>query len=220
MNHRWKAGFLKKYQSSECMDQLTTRLDRNCPFYKFLSSAVELTDTEIEDILPLFKKQKLKRNQYLLQEGTVCNHDYFVLNGVLRKYYLDEDKELITQFALEGTWISDWDSQLNETPSLYNIDALEKTEVLKIDKESINHLLNSNRKFQNFYRLLLQKGFSAQQRRISCLQKPAEKCYSDFVSMYGFLEQRISQTHIASFMGISRESLSRLKGQAVKKVKR
>jgi CRP-like cAMP-binding protein len=192
-------------------------IDPTCPFFQFLTKDNGFSQEEVLSILPFFTPQSLRRYQYLFQEGWICSHDYYVLKGSLRKYFVEGEKEITTDLALEGRWISDWESQANSRPSRFNIEALENTQILKIKKKDIDNLVRSNEKFKNLYIHLLQTSVGEQQNRIACMQKPANLCYEQFVSMYQTMELRVSQTHIASFMGISRESLSRLKAQLTKR---
>lgn len=193
---------------------------RNIPLLalrQHIDKTVNLSDREFEVIASRFKLKAVRKGQYLLQEGDVCNHDCFVVQGSLRQYYIYDNKERINQFAFENWWISDWHSMLNGSPSQFYIDALEISEVLQIDKESLNALFEEVPKFDKFFRIIFQKAFSAQQKRIACMQKSANERYEDFVSIYGHFEQRVSQVQIASYLGITRESLSRIKNQSISK---
>lgn len=192
-------------------------IDYNCPFYNHLKTFGQFTDPEIEGILPLFTPKKFRKHQYLLQEGEICNRDFFVLRGMLRKYSVANDKEWISQFASEGEWINDHDSQLNQTPSTYFIDALEESEVLSIDASAVSSLISTHPKFERYYRSEIRKALIAQEKRAQCMQRQAADCYGEFLSNFSSLQQRVSQAHIASFMGITRESLSRLKNQDLKR---
>lgn len=184
-----------------------------------IEKTIKLSEAEFEQIALRFKPKTIRRSQYLLQEGDVCNHDYFVVKGALRQYHIHDNKELVNQFAFENWWISDWYSMLNGFPSSFYIDALENSEVLQISKESLGALFEEVPTFDKFYRIIFQRAFSAQQRRIACMQKSANERYEDFVSIYGHFEQRVSQAQIASYLGITRESLSRIKNQTVTKVR-
>ncbi|MEO6286454.1 MAG: Crp/Fnr family transcriptional regulator [Dyadobacter sp.] len=184
------------------------------PLRKHIEQVVSLTDEEFEVILTTCRKRVLKKNQYLLLEGNQCTSDFFVLSGSLRQYYTDDKgKEHIVQFAVQNWWISDWDSILHQKPSFYNIDALEASEVLQFGYQQLEHLFEEVPKMERYFRIMLQRGFAAHQSRILWLQKPAKARYLEFISAYPHFEQRLSQSHIASFLGITRESLSRLKAK-------
>ncbi len=194
-------------------------IDTSCPFYKSLHSVGNFTDQELEEVLSYFKRKRIKKNRFVLQEGNLCLADYFVVKGLLRKFHESDGKEHTTQFACEGCWISDWAAQASGLPSEFNIEALEETVVLIISTADIQRLIAKSRKFESYYREEIKRGHILQEKRILCMQKQAQQCYADFESMYGGLETRVSQTHIASFIGISRESLSRLKNNAIKKIR-
>lgn len=185
------------------------------PLRKHIEQVVPLTDEEFEMILSACRRRVLKRNQYLLLEGNQCTSDFFVLSGSLRQYYIDDTgKEHIVQFAVQDWWISDWDSILNQKPSSYNINALETSEVLQLGYEQMENLFVDVPKMERYFRVMLQRSFAAHQRRILWLQKPAKARYLEFISAYPHFEQKLSQSHIASFLGITRESLSRLKAKS------
>jgi CRP-like cAMP-binding protein len=183
--------------------------------HQHIVKTIKLSESEFEQIAARFMPKSIRKGQYLLQEGDVCNHDYFVVKGALRQYYMHDNKERVNQFAFKDWWISDWHSMLNRLPSLFFIDALEDSEVLQIDNGSLDALFEEVPKFDKFYRIIFQRAFSAQQKRIACMQKSAIERYEDFVSMYGHFEQHVSQTQIASYLGITRESLSRIKNQSL-----
>ncbi len=189
----------------------------NSELKRHISKFVTLNDQEFELVSSHFKYRTVRKKQYLLQEGQVCTSDYYVLSGALRQYHVHEGRERIAQFAFEDYWISDWYSILNQTPSQFNIDAIEDSEVLVIDKNSLDLVFERVPKFAHFFRIIFQRAFGAQQHRISYMQKSAEECYADFAERYGHYEQRVSQAQIASFIGITRESLSRIKNQTLLK---
>lgn len=184
-----------------------------------ISKMVALTDQDFDLIDSQFKHKVVRKHQYLLQEGEVCRREYYVLSGALRQYYVHNGKERITQFGFEDYWISDWYSMLNQTPSRFNIDALESSEVLEIKKESLDLLFEQVPMFERFFRITFQRAFAAQQQRISYMQKSARERYEEFVKLYGHFQHKVSQEQIASFMGITRESLSRIRSQYVSKKK-
>lgn len=190
------------------------------PLRDHIARIVPLSEKEFGLVLGNFTHRVVRKNQYLLQEGDVCTSEYYVLSGTIRQYYLHDGKERITQFGFADYWVSDWWSMLHQTPSKFNIDALERSEVLEIEKKSLDIIFEEVPKFEKVFRVMFQRAFAAQQQRISYMQKPGEESYHDFATMYGHFEQRVSQTHIASFLGITRESLSRIKHQSLRKQKK
>jgi cAMP-binding proteins - catabolite gene activator and regulatory subunit of cAMP-dependent protein kinases len=173
---------------------------------------VPLSEKEQQRIPSFFQSLRTRKHQYLLQEGQVCRYEYFVLKGCCRQFEVDEEgRENVLQFSVEGWWISDLDSMLTQQPSSFNIDVLESGEVLQIDKVKMDELFNEIPAFERYYRIISQKAFIALQRRILFFQKPALERYEEFVTRYPFLEQRLPQHQIAAYLGITKESLSRLR---------
>ncbi|HVI47754.1 MAG TPA: Crp/Fnr family transcriptional regulator [Chitinophaga sp.] len=178
---------------------------------------VTFTEEEKEIFCAALVHKKVRRRQYLLQEGEICQYDYFVISGCLRQYEVgDNARENVVQFAFENWWMSDWYSMLSNTPSVYNIDALEDTEVFVIEKRVLDKLFIDIPAMDNYFRNMLLQSYASLQRRILYLQKPAEERYAEFVKRYAWFEQRVAQQHIASYLGITRETLSRLKSQQQK----
>ncbi len=179
---------------------------------------ISLTDEEKSRLPAFFQHKKIARKRYLLEEGSVCRADYFVIKGCLRQYEVDKDgRENVVQFALEDWWIADIYSMLTCTPSVYNIDALEDSEVLVLDTARQEQLFAEMPKMNIYWRIIMQNAFVALQRRVLFLQKPLEERYREFLAKYAYFEQRIPQHQIASYLGITRESLSRIRHTALRK---
>ncbi|MRG43526.1 cyclic nucleotide-binding domain-containing protein [Chitinophaga sp. SYP-B3965] len=175
---------------------------------------VSLTEKEQQRLPSFFQSLRTRKHQYLLQEGQVCKYEYFILKGCCRQFEVDaEGKENVLQFSIEGWWITDLDSMLTQQPSLFNIDVLEGGEVLQIDKQKLDELFNEIPAVERYYRIISQRAFIALQRRILFLQKPAMERYQEFITRYPFLEQRLPQHQIAAYLGITRETLSRLRSR-------
>jgi CRP-like cAMP-binding protein len=141
------------------------------------------------------------------------------VKGCLRTYTLDENGvEHIVMFGIEDWWVGDLYSFLTQSPASYFIDALEDTEVLQISKSNLDILYENIPKFERFFRLILQNAFIAQQKRINQnLSFTAEQRYIDFIEKYPQLEQRISQKHISSYLGITPVFLSMLRRKLIQK---
>src|SRR5689334_792184 len=158
-----------------------------------ISRYIQLTKEEAEYFISILHVKKLRRKQYLVQEGDVCRFESFVNKGCLRTYQVDEKgQEHIAQFGIEGWWISDLYSFLTATPALFNVDALEDSELFCLDKSSLEELYVQVPKFERFFRIILQNAFVAhQQRIIANMSKTAEERYVDFMNRYPQLEQRV-----------------------------
>lgn len=184
-----------------------------------IEKRVQLTDEEFDIIIKFFKPKKLRKKQFLLHEGEVCKNIGFVKSGCLREYTIDnKGSEHIIQFAIEDWWISDPNSFLSGLPSTYNIDALEDSEVLLLEKSARENLLDSCPKMERFFRILIEANFVATQRRISdSLSTTAEERYLKFIKTYPKLIEQVSQNHIASYLGITPQSLSRIRKELTQK---
>ena len=184
-----------------------------------IEKRVQLKDEEFEVISKFFIPKKLRKKQFLLHEGEVCKNIGFVNSGCLREYTIDnKGSEHIIQFAIEDWWISDPNSFLSGLPSTYNIDALENSEVLLLEKSAREKLLDSCPKMERFFRILIEANFVATQRRITeSLSTSAEERYLKFIKTYPKLIEQVSQNHIASYLGITPQSLSRIRKELSQK---
>jgi len=190
------------------------------PLQQHIEQIVKLSDEEFSLVLASFKTRKLKKGQFLLAEGDTCTRDFFVLSGTLMQYTTDaKGKMHVVQFALPNWWIADWDSILRKTPSIYHICTLEEAVVMQIEAEHLQQLFGLVPAIEVYFRVIFQHAFAAQQRRIGWLQLPASERYQQFISVYPAFELQFSQSYIASFLGITRESLSRLKSRALQSTK-
>ena len=185
-----------------------------------ISRFTELTEEEKSIFLSLLQYKKLRKRQYLVQAGDICRFECFVTKGCLRQYYVDDSgQEHVVMFAIEGWWTSDMYSLVTGEPSLTNIDALEDSELLLIERTQFDILLVKVPKFERHFRIMLQRAFVSHQRRlIENMSLPADQRYCRFIERYPEMEQRIPQKQIASFLGITPESLSRIRSQHHKKL--
>jgi len=180
---------------------------------------VAVTDEQLDYWTRLLVPKKIKKGQFLLREGEVDKHLAFVAKGCLRLYMVDDKgKEHIMQFAPENWWISDMDSVTKGTPSAYFIDAVEDSDVFLVDAAAQEKLLKTIPAVALFFQELLQNRQTATQKRIIfSMSASAEERYLDFIKTYPSLARRLPQHDIASYLGITPESLSRIRKQMVKK---
>lgn len=187
-------------------------------FEEYLQSKASFTAEQLNMINSVSVIKKIRKNQYLLQEGDVWRYNAFVCEGCLRTYSIDEKGiEHVLNFAIENWWIGDRESLLNGTPSRFNIDAIEDSVVLLITKENFDMLTSKLPEFNNLVNLILQRSFVASQNRInSNISHTAEEKYKAFIEKFGAISLRLPQHMIASYLGITPETLSRVRKQLKK----
>lgn len=181
--------------------------------YKNISRHLEVSDEEFERFGKPFTLRTFKRKEIVLREGDYCLFEGFVVKGCFKVYYLNESgSEQTLYFAVEGWWITDIDSLINNVPSTLNIEALEESEVLMISKKDKEKLYEEMPRIEKLFRIMNQQSSVALQRRILSLTgKTADKRYLEFLEKYPGLEQRITQQQVASYLGITHEFLSKIR---------
>ena len=181
--------------------------------YQKIKTIIPLTEEEFDYCRSRFVPKKLRKRQYLLQEGDVCRYQAFVEKGMLRSYTTDEKgAEHILQFASEGWWIADLSSYLTGEPSRFHIEALEEAELLLLSRPHWEELMQKVPKLEHYFRILVQNHLVATQKRLmQSLSETAEEKYVQFTHTYPECLQRVPQHMIASYLGVTRETLSRLR---------
>ena len=177
-----------------------------------IEQLVSLTDDEFDVVLAHFTVKKLKKHQFLIQEGDPVAHDFWVVKGLLKAYHAGADgKEHILQFAMEDWWVTDYQAYFGKSKATLSVDCLEETEVLCLSLENRDKICAGLHKIEHFFRKKSNTGYIALQRRIlSLLNTNAKERYEQFLAQYPSLPQRIPNALIASYLGVSRETLSRL----------
>lgn len=171
-----------------------------------------LTDSEFEYVLSHFTKKKYKKHQFLVQQDDFVLNDYFVISGLLKASYtnLDDGKEHILQFAWEDWWVTDYQAYFNQSKANLNVDCIEDVEVLCLSLYNRDKICADLHKIEHFFRRKCNMGYVALQRRIlSMLNSNAKERYEQLLSQYPNLFQRVPKTLLASYLGVSRETLSR-----------
>jgi CRP-like cAMP-binding protein len=182
-------------------------------FKNHIAKYIKITDEEFSGIMSFFQFQQVNKKVNLEMEGKTCRYHYFVLKGCLRKFFVNEKGvEQTTDFALENWWITDLLAFIQQRTSDYYIQAIEKSEVLRIDHASQESLLLHHPIMERYFRFIYQRGYAASQRRIKYIyQFSKEEMYQYFTSHYPEFVQRIPQYLLASFLGFTPEYLSEIR---------
>jgi CRP-like cAMP-binding protein len=183
--------------------------------FQDMALTITLTDTEKELLRSVLVPKSVRKRQYLLQAGDICRHAIFVAKGCLRSYTIDHnDVKHIFQFAIEGWAISDMYSFLTGEPATHYIDAIEDSELYLMDKAGKEELLDQIPGMEKVFRLALEKNYIANQRRINAmLSNNIEDRYLSFAGTYPQIVQRVPQHMIASYLGVTAETLRRMRKQ-------
>lgn len=182
---------------------------------KRVSEVITITDEEFAYAQTLFMPKKLRKKRFLLEEGEPCVYTTFVESGLLRSFTVDDKgNEHILQFSMEGWWAADLYSFFTGETSEYNIEALEESQLLLITKPSWDLLLKEIPAFERYFRILIQNNLIATQRRLmGTMSTTAEERYLKLLKHFPDISQRVPQHMIASYIGVTRETLSRLRSQ-------
>ena len=172
-----------------------------------------LDDKECGEIASRLAERKIRRNQFILQDGDVCRHFTFVVSGCFKMFAVDKNgKEHNLQFAAENDWITDLSSFYSEKASTVFIEAIERSEILQIKHDDLLHLYVNYHKFDHNFRVIIeQKYIEIQNRVLQNISSTAEERYITFLQQYQNLSRRLPNTQIASYLGITPEFLSKIR---------
>lgn len=177
-----------------------------------IEKIIPLTDDEFLFISEHFSVKKFKKHQFIIQKGDPSVYSYFIISGLTKLVYTDDAaKEHIVSFAMEDWWESDYYAFFTQTEATMSLECLEDTEVLCFSFEDYKKLCNGLQKMERFFLEKANLGFLSSQRRIiSAMAFSSKERYEQFLKQYPTLTQRIPKSLIASYLGVSRETLSRL----------
>lgn len=183
------------------------------PLIDYFESHLPLNEVEKSDVEKYFKERRIRRRQFILQEGDICKYNTFVVEGCFRMYTVDDKgKEHNLQFAIENWWIGDIGSFHSEKPSRLNIEAIENSVIFQCKKEDQLKLFVHHPKFNQIFRVLSENAMASLQNRIlQNISSTAEERYLDFVESYPHFFNRISNAQIASYLGVTPEFLSSIR---------
>jgi CRP-like cAMP-binding protein len=181
-----------------------------------------LTAGELDSILSQCKKTAYKKGHFIVREGDVSRNGIFILKGLVRSYFIDiNGHEHIIQLGMEGWWVGDLESFTNQIPGKLYVEVIEDSIVLLLPYEHLQHIYATIPAVERYFRILFQNAFAAfHKRMLENLSMDAEHRYIAFRDSHAEMDQRIPQKHIASYLGMSAEFLSKIKKRLMLKSKR
>ena len=185
-----------------------------------IAKHISLDEEEISWFISIIKQQQVSKKELILREGQICKNISFVHSGILRAYHLDkEGKEATIMFALKDWWITDMFGFINQQPAMLNIEAVENSCIFQLQKNDLDKLYLKVPKFERFFRIIMQNAYIREQLRIiQNLTLTAEERYNNFLAKYPQVAKNVTQKQIATYLGITPEFLSTIRGNKIKKV--
>ncbi|WP_346087664.1 Crp/Fnr family transcriptional regulator [Sphingobacterium ginsenosidimutans] len=182
-------------------------------FRAHLEKFIQIDDVTFERISTYFNINSVAKKENMLEEGQICRYHYFVLKGILRKFFVNEKGvEQTTEFAIENWWLTDNMAYENKRVSSFYIQAVENSEVLYISQENQEKLMAEFPLMERYFRFVYQRAYAAAQMRVKYLfSLPKEEFYRDMLRKYPEFVQRVPQYLIASFLGFTPEYLSEIR---------
>lgn len=199
---KWRQSISFTEFSEKTMDSLR----------KHIEEITALTNEEFDYVQTFFTLKKVRKSQYLIHEGDEVKYEYLVMKGIFKVFYVDNDgKEHILQFAKENWWMSDYIAFFKKSTATMFVECLAEGEVLSLTLQGREKLSADLHKMEHFFRVKLTNGYIAlQQRIILLLSSTPQQRYEEFSKLYPDLMQHIPKKYIAEYLGVSRETLSRL----------
>lgn len=174
---------------------------------------LNLSTRELNYLSKVFKKETFEKGEIVLNSTEKVSHQYYVLTGCLRTFFVDpNNKEHTVQFAVDDWWITDYISYFLNEESVLTVEAIEKSTLLRIEKEDFERVFDKIPKIERFVRIKLERSLgSFQKRTLAALSQTAKQRYLSFVARYPNIEELVKNYHIASYLGITTQSLSRIR---------
>lgn len=177
-----------------------------------LIKTVSLTDEQFDYFFSHFKPLSFKKGQILIREGDKVDHEYFVISGCLKAFYINDDvKMYILQFAMPTWWTSDYNALYTQSRATINVDCITDAEVLSLSNDDREKLCREIHAVEHFFRWRTNKGYVASQKRLlSFMNNDTRARYEELLKLYPELYNLVPKHLIAAYLGVSRETLSRL----------
>jgi len=183
----------------------------NESFLAYIKKYINLTSEEETLLLSKIKIRNYLKNQYIVQQGDICKSANFIISGCTKTFHMDvEGQEHIVMFSIEDWWTSDLGSFITQTPADFNVQCLERTQLIQFNYENLEELYVKIPKLERLFRKIVERAFVASQKRIiRNFSLDAKERYIIFKSSYPKINQRVPQYMIASYLGITKEFLSK-----------
>ncbi|MBS1577841.1 MAG: Crp/Fnr family transcriptional regulator [Bacteroidetes bacterium] len=178
---------------------------------------VPFSKEEEETLLTYLNVKSLKKKEFLLKEGQICIANHFVVKGCLRMFYITEEgTEQMIQFAIDNWWMTDYMSFDAQKPSQFNIQAVENTEIVYLDKQKMEELFSKLPKTERYFRIIIQKAYAASVMRLRYIfTQSGEERFLHFCESFPEFVQRVPQYMLASYLGFSAEFLSKIRAKKI-----
>ncbi len=187
-------------------------------FLNYINNYIDLTEKEIAFLRSNTNYKKYLKGHYIVQQGAVCKHTNFIISGCTKNFYVDQQgQEHIVTFAIENWWSADLSSFITQTPSDFNVKCIEATEVIQFTYQNQDKIFQNIPKMETLFRKLLEKALvSSQKRIVNNFSLSAKDQYLYFKKQFSTIEQRVPQYMVASYLGITKEFLSKIKTELAK----
>lgn len=197
------------------MGKAIQKMDKYASILENIGRYVSLTSKEEEKLTSIIKTSRVKRKQFIIQPGFVCQSRTYIVEGAFRVFYLDNDgKEHTVSIGIEDWFVTDFYSYINQTPALNFAEALEDSTIFQMRYEDIEPLCKEIHALSEYFRLTTEKAFAFSRRRvISNISKTAEERYDEYMEKYPHIVNRVPQYILASYLGMSPEFLSKIRNQ-------
>ncbi len=187
------------------------------PLIDYITRYVELSKSEVLLLTEKIKIRTYLRGQFIVQQGDICKDESFVLSGCAKTFFLDQEgNEHVVMFAIENWWTADMGSFVNQQPADFNVQCLEQTKVAQFGYEQLEQLFVEIPQLERFFRIIVQKAYVAsQQRLVRNFSMSAKQRYLLFQKQYPDIEQRVPQYLVASYLGITKQFLSKIRAELI-----
>ena len=187
------------------------------PLLNYIEKYIQLSEEEVSILRSKIVSRKYLKGQYIVQQGDICKSVNFIISGCTKTFYMDlEGQEHIVMFSIEDWWTSDLGSFITQTPADFNVQCIESTQLIQFTYDNLEELYKEIPKFERLFRKIVERAFAASQKRIiRNFSLTAKERYQIFKKTKPKIDQRVPQYMIASYLGVTKEFLSKIKSQII-----